>query len=65
MEHTGLCPMCGNTQVLDETGFHSVSVDERGVARTIITLAYHCRSCGVLVRHEHLEESPVETGEAG
>lgn len=60
MIHQELCPMCGISQEMDVSAFHSTKVDVHDNATTIVTLAYHCRSCGALARYEHIQEEPEE-----
>ena len=60
MPHHELCPMCGVIQEMDVSAFHSTRIDIRDQPTTIVTVAYHCSSCGALARYEHIQEEPEE-----
>ncbi len=60
MPYHELCPMCGVIQEMDVSAFHSTKVDAYDQATTIVTVAYHCSSCGALARYEHIQEEPEE-----
>jgi bacterioferritin-associated ferredoxin len=53
--------MCGVIQEMDVSAFHSTKVDIRDQLTTIVTVAYHCGSCGALARYEHIQEEPEKT----
>ncbi|MBI4429262.1 MAG: hypothetical protein HY562_09100 [Ignavibacteriales bacterium] len=65
MVHEELCPLCGVSQEMAVSAFHTVGVDARGESHTTITVAYHCRSCGGLARFEHMEEDPAASRRMG
>lgn len=65
MDHFELCRMCGSSQEMAVTGFHTVSVDSDGEPHTTDTVAYHCKSCGALARYEHFEEKSAMAHERG
>lgn len=59
MMYTDLCLMCGVLREMDISGYRTVSIDMTGKKKTVLTLAYHCRTCYSFVRCEDVEDTPA------
>ena len=59
MMTTDLCPMCGVLREMEITGFRTAGFDTTGLRKSVLTRAYHCRSCSCFVRCEEVEDTPL------
>jgi hypothetical protein len=49
--------MCGVLREMDVTGFRTTGFDKTGIKTSVLTRAYHCRSCSCFVRCEEVEDT--------